>query len=571
MENQTHESIDQFMRNRRYSREILSGADFLQRKVSQLQGGAELLKRLQKAMTDQEPVTVYGDYDADGIMATYILYDGLNHLRPGTIRWFINNRFEDGYGITVDSIKKCLTMHPETRVIITCDNGINAAEAVDYAMQQGITVLVTDHHVQTIPLREDCPAVDEKSVRQMQSDAEEGITPEEFCGAELARRVVEELYELLNISRERAGAFLESLRAFAAFATITDSVPMNASNHANGRKGLQIIQRGEGFWRLLREEYPDAGREIQSDTIGYYYGPLLNACGRISGSAACAMHMLLSCSSGDEMACRQAIRDLIAMNEQRREICEYNDSIAFSLIEQQGLQDDPFILLYDERFSEGVNGLTATHVTARYHVPCAVLSPVRNNPGEFKGSARSVNGCSLIRLFLSHPELIRAGGHAMAAGLSVNREDLPRVRKLLNEDMQDFTPPLEPEPDFTYEVPGLYIQTADWHKQLITDLEPFGPGFEEPRILFRGTVWKLWEKKKKNSDELVHATFPLGKSADGFPVQANWWKHLAEARMWFREGKELCCIGKVERNEYVDRYSMKKTSIQITIDHIVEE
>jgi len=570
MDKQTLSYIDQFIQNRRYAEEILYETDIRQRKVSQLSGGTALLERLKDAMLREEPVTVYGDYDADGIMATYILYDGLSHLRPGKISWFINDRFEDGYGITVSSIQKCLALHPGTRVIITCDNGINAAEAVDYAMQQGITVLVTDHHVQTIPLREDCPAVDEKSIRQMQQDADDGTVPEEFCGAELARRVVEGLYEVLQIRPERAGAFLESLYAFSAFATITDSVPMNASNHAVGRRGLDIIRRREGFWRLLREEYPDAGREMHWDTISFYYGPLINAAGRISGSADCAMRMLLASSAGDEWACRQAIRELVHLNEQRKGLCAYNDAIAFSIIEQQGLQNDPFILVYDDRFSEGVNGLTATHITSRYHVPSAVLSPVRNTPGEFKGSARSVEGCSLVRMFLSHPDVIRAGGHAMAAGLSVKREDLEQVRELLIKDMEGFAAPPEPTPDFVYDIPGLHLQIADWHRQLITDLEPFGPGFEEPRIEFRGTVWKLWEKKKKNSDELVHATFPMGRSADGYSIQANWWQHLAEAREWFREGREMRCVGKVERNEYVDRYDNRKVSLQITIDHLLE-
>ena len=557
------------MPERRYSREILAGTGIRQRKAAELEGGAALLARLREAVVLSEPVTVYGDYDADGIMATYILYSGLNRLRPGNVHWFINNRFEDGYNITEESMQKCLARYPDTRVILTCDNGINAREAVGYAMKRGVTVLVTDHHIQTVPLTETCPAIDEKSVRQTEADRIAGMIPEEYCGAELARRVIRDLYGLLGIRQKNEG-FLDSLYAFSGFATITDSVPMNGSNHQTARKGLAKIRKQEGFWALLHQEFSDAGRQIHGDTIGFYYGTLINAGSRITGKADPAMNMLLAWDSGREDVCRQAIRELIGCNEKRKELCDHDDAIAFSMIEQNGLYQHPFILVYDERFSEGVNGLTATHITARYHVPSAVLSPVRQEPGVYKGSARSVEGCDLIGLFQSHPDVIRAGGHAMAAGLSVDQKDLEHVRELLDQDMQGFSAPPEPEPDFLYQIPALSMQAVDWHKQLISALEPFGPGFEEPRIEFRGAVRNLWEKNKKNSDEKIHAAFPMGRSADGYLVQANWWKHLAEARRWFQPGKELRCRGKADRNEYTDRYGNQRTTIQITIDHLTE-
>ena len=561
-----------------------------QRALTDLYYGKTLLKKLAEAVRTGEKILIYGDYDADGIMATYILYSALDRLSPGKISWFINDRFDDGYNITIDSMKKCLEKNPDIRVLITCDNGINAVEAVDYAMAQGVTVLVTDHHVQTRPLRGDCPAVDERSMKQIGRDKEAGVEAEAFCGAELARRVAEALFDHLGEAEENRD-FLESLCTYAALATITDNVPMNPSNHALARKGLHMIRRGDGIWGLLKEGFFEddlkkgRDREIHWDTIGFYYGPLINASGRLTGKADSVMNMLLSHGRGDETVCREAIKELIALNEKRKELCEHDDAIAYQIIEESGLARAPFILVWDERFSEGINGLTAAHITDKYKVPAAVLSPTKNDPQVFKGSARSVEGCDLIALLTTHGEQIRAGGHAMAAGLSIDKKDLETVRTLLMKEMNGFAAPPDPEPDFVHPVSALTMQIADWYRNLIEELEPFGPGFEEPRVEFHGETYAVWGKKKKDTEEFVHAGFPLPMSKDRYFVNANWWNHLAEAKAWFdraptlrtetdrygqtRTWKALRCRGKLEKNEYTDKYGVPKTTLQITIEKIL--
>ena len=543
----------------------------MRRRVEELEGGEELINALLKAVEGGEKILIYGDYDADGIMASYILYSGLDRLSPGRVGFYINDRFEDGYNITPDSIDKCLDMHPGTGLIITCDNGINAAEAVDRAMERGVKVLVTDHHVQTIPLREDCPAVDEKSIRQREADARAGVTPEEFCGAELARRVIVSLYMAAG-AHMKERAVLNDHIAYAAFATITDHVPMNPSNHLVGRKGLRDIIDGRGFWGILKEEYfgiPSAEtreRKLHWDAIGFCYGPMINAGGRITGTADPAMRMLISYYEGDEDACRKAVRELISLNRERRALCDHDDMIAFEIIEREGMYKDPFILLCDDRFSEGVNGLTATHICERYNVPSAVLSPSKNDPDRFKGSARSVEGCDLISLLTGLGPIVKAGGHAMAAGLSVEKKDIDELRRLLNEAQKGFVPPPPPEPDFLYEAADLDMRTVELHEKLIDDLEPFGPGFEEPCLHFKGTPRDLWEKSGRDSDENVHAVFPMGRSADGYFVQANWWYHLDEARRVYERGRPMLCQGTLSKNEYNGN-----VKIQITIDKVIEE
>ncbi|MBR0171310.1 MAG: DHH family phosphoesterase [Lachnospiraceae bacterium] len=538
------------------------------RGLTDLYCGETLLKRLHEAVLAGGEITVYGDYDADGIIAVYILYSALNRIAKGRVHWFINNRHDDGYNITAESMEKCLRQYPGTKTVITCDNGINAAEAVDRAMERGILVLVTDHHVQTRPLRDDCPAVDEKSIRQVSLDRAAGVTPDECCGAELARRVAEALFDEMGLS-DKHRDFLDGLYAYAGLATITDVVPMNPPNHAVARRGLQLLQKEEGFWGLLKEEFIPATKRIHWDTVGFYYGPLLNASSRMTGEATHAVQMLLSYDDGDEAACRNAIRALIALNVKRREVAAHDDAIANEIIETQHLESAPFILVWSGQFSEGVNGLTASHITERYRVPCAVLAPTKRDPDVYKGSARSVEGANLIEVLQKHAGLIQAGGHALAAGLSVRKEDLETVRALLTEDLKGFQAPPEAGPDFFYQADRLTRADADFHEKLIEAYEPFGPGFEEPRIAFTGRVGNLWKNKGKNTDELVHAVFPMGNSADGYPVKANWWNHLREAEQWYEKGKTLYCSGKIAYDEYTNREGKEYKSIQITIGRLL--
>ena len=538
------------------------------RKLTDLYGGKTLLKRLCEAVQASGEITIYGDYDADGVMSVYILYAGLSRLAPDRVNWFVNNRFDDGYSITADSMKKCLSRYPQTKTLITCDNGINAAEAVDYAMEKGILVLVTDHHVQTVPLRDDCPAVDEKSIKQVESDLASGVIPDECCGAELARRVVEALFDDMGCSDEHRD-FLDGLYAYSGLATIADVVPMNPSNHAVARKGLQLLQKEEGFWGFLKEEFIPKTKRIHGETIGFYYGPLLNASSRMTGEATHAVNMLLSYDGGDEAACRSAIQALVKLNHERRELSAHDDEIANGIIETENLASMPFIMVWSEQFSEGVNGLTAAHITERYRVPCAVLSPTKLDPDVYKGSARSVEGADLIKLLQKHTDLVQAGGHGMAAGLSVRKEHLETVRTLLCEDLKGFQAPPEAEPDYVYQTDRLTRKDAAFHEYLTEAYEPFGPGFEEPRIAFTGKAENLWRNKGKNTDELVHAVFPMGNSADGILVKANWWNHLKEAEQWYEKGKVLHCRGKIAYDVYTNREGREYRSLQITISRLL--
>lgn len=549
------EYIEEFLKKRGYGskEEIRRFFGFEEkdlRKVAAMCGGACLLSELKEAVLRQKNIVIYGDYDADGIMASYILYSGLVRLIPDKVKIFINNRFEDGYSITAESLNKMTALYPDTDVIITCDNGIGAGKALSEVKKKGITVLVTDHHEQGEPMPEDIPAVDEKSIPQKEKDARDGIEREDFCGAELARRVISELYEQMG----RAGQekeFLDSLYAYSGFATITDSVQMNAANHYVARRGLKAIEEDRGFFEVLKNETGNNSYAADAITIGFIYGPLFNAAGRVSGTAKNALAAPVLFDMGYRAECAATVRGLIALNEKRKEMCRREDELAFSLIEENGWDKDPFILVAGDQFSEGINGLTASHIVSRYKVPAAVLSPVKNKPGTCKGSARSIEGFDLFRAFSSHSGKITAGGHPMAAGLSIKDEDIEEVRELLKADAKGVVYK-EPEPDFIFTPSSLSLAEVENMREAFRTLEPFGPGLEAPRISIRGKVYPVRPLKE------VHAKMTMQeRSADGLYIDLLWWNHLKEAEKICGAGGEVMFMGELSINEYNGRRSIQ--------------
>ena len=534
------------------------------RRAESLVDGEALLARLETAVREGEFITIYGDYDADGVMATFIYYSSLDRLNPGRVGWFLNDRFEDGYSITTQSMEKLFARYPETQVVLTCDNGIAAGEAALCALNRGAAVLVTDHHEQDKELPEGCLAIDEKRLLQKEKDIADGVVPEHFCGAELARRVVFDLYRRLGRFEEDR-QFLTGLYAYSGFATITDSVPMNAANHCVGRLGLKIMDRGEGVWRLFIEQMSRQEDGVHWDTVGFRFGPMINAAGRVTGKADKALEVFLNYYRGDIAGSRRALLELAELNNTRKDMCERNDGIAFRMIERCGYQNDPVILIYDERFEEGINGLTASHIVERYGRPAIVLARHGAEPDMWKGSARSIEGFNIYEALMAHKDRLKAGGHPMAAGVSIKTEDLDEVRRLLNEANAGLEPQGDKIPDFRYEPRTLTADVPRAIDDMIKALEPFGPDFEEP--VFALTARPNDFRTMNAADgEPRHAKFGIRElTADGLNIEAVWWNHVADAREVEekRNGGPLFIYGKPKIHEFGDR-----VSVQVTIDKV---
>lgn len=456
------------------------------RHVYTLKDSDRFLERLSLAIDRKEVITIYGDYDCDGIMATAIVMFSLQNIGENTVHWFINDRFKEGYGMNVKGAERLLKTFPDTQLVITVDNGIKANEGVSYLKAKNVDVIISDHHKQSegeeLP---DCPVVCESRL-----DENEEIK-ENFCGAELARRLMSELYIMRNLVDSNR-TFLNGLCAYSGFATITDSVPMNAANHCIAKTGLRLIERGyDTVWQVLNQELNQT--RITQDTIGFTYGPMFNAPGRVLGNVDAAMEVLVASRSGNIDRAREAVQKLIAINEERKTWSKEDDSLAFK--QAENYSDNRFMLVANDSFREGINGLTSSHLTEKYQVPSIVLSPVHGSANIYKGSGRSVDGINLFSILDQCRDLMLGfGGHPMAAGLSVEKKNIEKLRKRLNKLAPENPDKGAVTADFTVDPSDITLDLIDEYETLM----PFGPEFEKPTFLIEGRIESIRTMKDKH-------------------------------------------------------------------------
>ena len=500
------------------------------RKVETLKDSKEFLETLRNALASKANICIYGDYDADGIMATMILYMALERISDTKVNWFINDRFKEGYGMNKKGVIRLLEKFPETNLILTCDNGIKAQEGIQYALEKGITVIVSDHHGQSVgEALPNCPVVCEARLDEDQD------LKESFCGAELARRLMVQLYKDLGIYRKYT-AEAKRWIAYSGLATITDSVPLNPANHYTAKAGIEMIGKEEDIvWRILREETKT--HRLDQDTIGFQYGPMINAPGRINGNVDAAMEAFMAGYSGDEEGCRKAVKNMMAINLQRREDSAEDDQIAFQEIEEKGYDKDKFILIANERFLEGINGLTAGHITETFKVPSIVLCPKDQEPDVFKGSARSVEGFNIFEALNECKDLLLGfGGHPMAAGLSVHRDNIGALRERLKEMAENHVPEQEEvvKVDFIIQPENITPKLANE----LNTVMPYGQNLEKPTIGFSGKVTKITVMKDR------HLRFDID-NGKGTPVEVLWWNAYERYKKFEGVGSNplIKCIG----------------------------
>ena len=459
---------------------------------SSLFNGEKLIRSLLGALDQKAVITVYGDYDADGDMAMTILYKGLEKLGAESLHWFANNRFKNGYSITPESLQDCLSKYPDTQVILTCDNGIGAVEAWEKAAEMGIEVLVTDHHEQPPDrvLPGSVLAVCEKSVAQKELFAKEGRKPEDFCGAELARRLIEELFEKRGI-KEKEGAFLTGLYAYAGLATVTDVVPLHAGNRAVLKKALSVVRHDKGIWRrlyltLLSGKTPQEA--LEEDVFGFYFGPAINASGRVNGDVELPMKVFLT-PEDEETKAMDAAMELSQTNARRKELAGEDLKVCLDRITAEKWENDNFILIDDEGLREGINGLTAGRLCEEYQVPVIVLGSSRES-GIYKGSARSTDSFNIFEALYECRDLLLAfGGHPKAAGLSVRRENIHELRRRLMErakNLKKESAQGTKEADYRIRPEEISVKWITDFNSSVSRLAPFGEGFEAPKIYFEG-------------------------------------------------------------------------------------
>lgn len=378
---------------------------------------------LKEAIATQKRIVIYGDYDCDGVCSTAILYKTLRIL-GANFTYYIPNRESEGYGMNSDRIK---TLKDEgVEVILTCDNGISAINEVKYAKELGMTVIVTDHH--------DIPYIEEGDKRvYVVPDADCVVDPKQLdceypfkdlCGAGVALKLSIELSREMNMEVPKDSDIYE----FASIATVCDVVNLLDENRVIVKQGLKLINNTKnlGLKALIKE----CG--LEDKTIGEYHygfvlGPSINATGRLE-TADLSVELLIT---EDEKRAEELAHTLKQLNNDRQELTLESVERVYARLDKELLPDDKVILVYEPTIHESIAGIVAGRVREKYNMPTIIMTRGKDMP---KGSGRSIEGYNMFEELNKCKEYIsKFGGHPMAAGLSVEEDNIPKLKKALNE------------------------------------------------------------------------------------------------------------------------------------------
>lgn len=473
-------------------------------------------------------IRIIGDYDIDGISATYILLKGLRRV-GGAVSVKIPDRLKDGYGINENLIRQAKEDGVDT--ILTCDNGIAALDAIAYAKSKGLTVVVTDHH--DIPFEEENGAK-----RYLKSEADAIVNPHQtecpypykmLCGAAIAWKFIQVLYEKSGIPAAEADEFLEN----AAFATVGDVVDLTGENRLIVRLGLKRLHHTKNLgMRALILQNNLRPEQIKAYHIGFVLGPCLNASGRLD-TAKRSLELLLA---EDEKTASVCASDLIALNDSRKDMTKKGVEEACAKIKKEGLEQEKVMILYLPDCHESLAGIIAGRIREQYNHPAFVLTDSEEG---VKGSGRSISSYSMYEEMTKCKDLfLKFGGHPMAAGLSLKKENVGEFIRRMNENCalteQDFVPVVE----IDVPMPLSYIT-----EQLIEQLEllePFGKANEKPVFAARNISVRSARVVGKNANVLRLDLI----TEDGRQMQGV---HFGEPEEFFAYTAEKFGEGEVEK------------------------
>lgn len=427
---------------------------------------------LKEKIKEGKKIRVIGDYDIDGVNATYILQQGLAGL-GADVDTDIPDRIKDGYGLNQMLIDRALEDDVDT--IITCDNGIAAMSEIAYGKENGMTIVVTDHH--------EVPYLEENGEKKyLLPPADAVVDPHRadceypfkgLCGAAVAYKLVEVLYRVSGKSEQEVEYLQERLMENVAIATIGDVMDLVGENRVFVKKGLELLKttKNEGLHALMQCTGVDTAN-LNTYHIGFVIGPCINAGGRLD-TAKRALE-LLNASNRREAVTLAA--DLKELNDSRKEMTEEGVEEAVRQIESSSWKDDQVLVVYLPECHESIAGIIAGRIKERYYRPTFVLT--KGETG-VKGSGRSIEAYDMFAEMSRCRELFtKFGGHKLAAGLSLEEEKVEVFRKRINE-LADLTEEdLQMKVSIDMRLPFPYINEELIHELKI--LEPFGKGNGKP-------------------------------------------------------------------------------------------
>lgn len=431
---------------------------------------------LREKIKEKKRIRIIGDYDIDGIQSTYILYCALRRLGADA-DFVIPDRILDGYGLNEHLVTRASQDGIDT--ILTCDNGISAIDQIHLAKSLGMTVVITDHH--------EVPFTEVDGVRREKvCEADAVVNPKQqachypfkkLCGAAVAFKLVQVLYEVFGLEVSEADCFIEN----AGFATVGDVMDLQGENRILVKLGLEMLNRTTniGMKALILQNKLTMGA-IKSHDIGFRIGPCLNASGRLD-TARLSLKLLL-CESETEAAV--LAEEIVELNESRKLLTMHAVEQAKEIAQQEEYVNDRVLVIFLPDCHESLAGIVAGRIREAYYRPTLVVT--RSEHGA-KGSGRSIESYSMYEELCKCEEyLTQFGGHPMAAGFSLKEADIDAFRRKLNEVCTLTEEELRPKVVIDVPMPISYIT-----ERLVNQLgclEPFGKGNEKPVFADRNLV-----------------------------------------------------------------------------------
>lgn len=516
--------------------------------LSGIQRAAEIL---QKAIADNLCIMIVGDFDADGATSTALTVLALRSMGGGNVKYLVPNRFDDGYGLSPEVVEQAAARGAQ--LIVTVDNGISSHAGVSLAHEKGIAVVITDHHLpgETLP---DAEAI----VNPNLVDCE--FPSRSLAGVGVAFYLMLALRATLRDSGVETLPNLAGLLDLVALGTVADVVPLDANNRILVWQGLSRIRAGQcrvGIKALLEIANRDA-RQLAASDLGFALGPRLNAAGRLDDMSV-GVALLLS---EDIAQARMLANELDALNQTRKEIEQGMQTEALVLCDALERSSEALplgIAMYHPEWHQGVVGILASRLKERFHRPVIAFAP--GGDGTLKGSGRSISGLhmrdALERLDTLNPGLmLKFGGHAMAAGLSLEETRFDEFRQRFSELVGEW---LDEESlqgvvwsDGELMAQELTLPTAE----LLREAGPWGQAFPEPQ--FDGK-FKLIQQRLVGERHLKVMIEPLGGGPllDGiaFNIDTALWPDSSV--------KQVELAYKLDINEF-----RGNRSVQLIIEHI---
>ncbi|HEI8868468.1 TPA: single-stranded-DNA-specific exonuclease RecJ [Serratia odorifera] len=547
---------------RLYAQRGVQGEQELERSVKgmlpwqQLGGIDAAVEILQQALADGRRIMIVGDFDADGATSTALTVLALRSMGGHNVQYLVPNRFEDGYGLSPEVVEQAAARGAQ--LIVTVDNGISSHAGVELAHAKGMQVLVTDHHLpgETLPAAE---AIVNPNLREC------AFPSKSLAGVGVAFYLMLALRARLRDSgwfeqRMIAVPNLAELLDLVALGTVADVVPLDANNRILVYQGLNRIRAGKcrpGVRALLEVANRDA-RQLAANDLGFALGPRLNAAGRLDDMSI-GVALLLS----DDIAqARMLANDLDALNQTRREIEQGMQVEALQLCDQLERTSTtlPYgLAMYHPEWHQGVVGILASRIKERFHRPVIAFAPAGD--GILKGSGRSIAGLhmrdALERLDTLNPGLmLKFGGHAMAAGLSLEEARFDEFRQRFGDLVGEWLDPAMLEgviwSDGELAMQELTLETAE----LLREGGPWGQAFPEPTFDGR---FRILQQRLVGEKHLKLMVEPLGGGPllDGiaFNVDTTLWPDSSV--------REVELAYKLDVNEF-----RGNRSVQLLIQHI---